>query len=93
MPSSFKAPRHAWDSLAVQPLSAPFSCLLRFLLLPEFNLDGALERVLAQAWKLLLVFDHRGALGAVAIQMDGVERALRRADAAADALVLSLIHI
>ena len=35
----------------------------------------------------MLVFDHRGALGAVAIQMDGVERALGGAQAAADALV------
>lgn len=35
----------------------------------------------------MLVFDHRGALGAVAIQMDGVKRALGGAQAAADALV------
>lgn len=58
-----------------------------YLLATELNLDGALERVLAQAWELLLVFDHRGALGAVAIQMDGVKRALGGAQAAADALV------
>ena len=35
----------------------------------------------------MLVFDHRGALGAVAIQVDGIERALGGAQAAADALV------
>ena len=35
----------------------------------------------------MLVFDHRGALGAVAIQVDGIERALGGAQTAADALV------
>ena len=35
----------------------------------------------------MLVFDHRGALGAIAIQMDGVKRALGGAQAAANALV------
>ena len=29
------------------------------LLLPELNFDGALQSVLAEAWELLLVFDHR----------------------------------
>ena len=58
-----------------------------YLLATELNLDGTLERILAEAWELLLVFDHRGALGAVAIQMDGVERALGGAQATADALV------
>lgn len=87
MPSSFKAPRHAWDSLTVQPFSTPFSCLLRFLFLPKFDFDRTLQSVLAEAGELLLVFDHRGALGAVAIQMDGVKRALGGAQAAADALV------
>ena len=53
----------------------------------EFDLDGTLERVLAQAGELLLVFDHRGALGAISIQVDGIERALGGAQTAADALV------
>ena len=87
MPSSFKAPRHAWDPLAVQPPSAPFTYLLGLLLLAELDLDRALECVLAQARQLLLVLDHRGALGAVAIQVDSVKRALGGAQAAADALV------
>ena len=87
MPSSFKAPRHVWDPLAVQPPSAPFTYLLGLLLLPKFDLNRALQSILAQARELLLVFDHRGALRAVAIQMDGVKRALGGAQAAADALV------
>ena len=58
-----------------------------YLFTTELNLNCTLQCVLAQAWELLLVFDHRGALGAIAIQMDGVKRALGGAQAAADALV------
>ena len=54
MPSYFKAPRHAWDSLTVQPLSAPFSCLLRFLLLPECSTMVKYEQKLPSLGKYAL---------------------------------------
>lgn len=30
-----------------------------YLLATELNLDGTLQSILAEAWELLLVFDHR----------------------------------